>query len=124
MTNDARSGLKELSRHAKGTAIPEIYTVVGVNVVTMAGCVSGANRLASVCFMLALRMRSLIPFYKSTSSVQTSLLLTVRKAVSLIISILLFGSGWNWGIVAGGTLVSVGTMLYSWPSKQEKMKTQ
>ncbi|KIM34087.1 hypothetical protein M408DRAFT_59453, partial [Serendipita vermifera MAFF 305830] len=107
VTNDALSGLKGIVRHAKGTAIPEIYGVVAVNVVTQAGCVSGANRLAS-----------------STSSVQTSLLLTVRKAISLIVSILWFGSGWNGGIVAGGLLVSVGTMLYSWPSKHEKMKTQ
>lgn len=48
VTNDALSGLKGIVRHAKGTAIPEIYGVVAVNVVTQAGCVSGANRLASV----------------------------------------------------------------------------
>ena len=95
-----------------------------MNVVTQAGCVSGANRLASVCLSF-----SLIPFSntcdQSTSSVQTSLFLTARKAVSLIISILWFGSGWNWGVVTGGLVVSAGTMLYSWPSsKHEKIKTQ
>ncbi|KAG8849159.1 golgi uridine diphosphate-N- acetylglucosamine transporter [Serendipita sp. 411] len=99
ISRDIPSGLKSLSSHGVSTrkSIPEIYVVVFMNVITQACCISGVNRLGS-----------------TVSSVQTNLLLTARKAASLVISILLLGSGWNVGLMVGAVLVSAGTILYSW----------
>lgn len=104
MSRDVWSGLSTLARHAKvdPSPIPAIYITVAINVVAQVGCISGVNRLAS-----------------SVSSVQTNLILTARKALSLILSVLL-GNQWNKGLGLGGVLVAVGTVMYSWRVDSEK----
>ena len=47
------------------------------------------------------------------SSVSTNLVLTARKALSLVLSVWWFGSGWNRGLALGGSLVFAGSVLYS-----------
>lgn len=43
----------------------------------------------------------------------TNLVLTARKALSLVLSVWWFGSGWNRGLALGGSLVFAGSVLYS-----------
>ena len=57
---------------------------------------------------------------QTVSSVSTNLVLTARKAVSLVLSVWWFGSGWNRGLVLGGSLVFAGSVLYSTSSDPEK----
>lgn len=57
---------------------------------------------------------------QTVSSVSTNLVLTARKAFSLVLSIWWFGSGWNSGLVLGGSLVFAGSVLYSISSGPEK----
>lgn len=47
------------------------------------------------------------------SSVTVQLILTLRKAVSLAISVTFFGSGHNAPLVAGAAMVLAGTILYA-----------
>ena len=54
------------------------------------------------------------------SSVSTNLVLTARKAFSLVLSVWWFGSGWNRGLVFGGSLVFAGSVLYSMSPDLEK----
>ncbi|PVF93920.1 UAA transporter [Serendipita vermifera] len=105
VTNDVASGLSTLTNRAKQSnhIVPQLYIDVVLNIITQASCVAGANRLVS-----------------TSSSVKTSLLLTARKAVSLIISIVWFGNGWTVSLFVGGGLVAIGTLLYNWPVQKEK----
>jgi drug/metabolite transporter (DMT)-like permease len=57
---------------------------------------------------------------QTVSSVSTNLVLTARKAVSLVLSVWWFGNGWNRGLVLGGSLVFAGSVLYSNSSDPEK----
>jgi UDP-xylose/UDP-N-acetylglucosamine transporter B4 len=50
---------------------------------------------------------------QAVSSVSTNLVLTARKALSLVLSVWWFGSGWNRGLALGGSLVFAGSVLYS-----------
>jgi solute carrier family 35 (UDP-xylose/UDP-N-acetylglucosamine transporter), member B4 len=45
--------------------------------------------------------------------VSTNLVLTARKALSLVLSVWWFGSEWNRGLGLGGALVFAGSVLYS-----------
>ena len=47
------------------------------------------------------------------SSTTVNLILTLRKAASLAISVWYYGSGATWGLVVGGAMVLGGTMIYS-----------
>jgi solute carrier family 35 (UDP-xylose/UDP-N-acetylglucosamine transporter), member B4 len=87
--------------------IPAPYVPLILNTLTQLVCVSGVHRLTS-----------------RVSSLTVTLILVVRKAVSLIISVLLFGDGLNddnkmmmW---AGAASVFFGTMLYSAASAGSK----
>jgi len=77
-------------------AIKPIYVVLLMNLATQLVCVFGVNRLTS-----------------AVSSVSTNLVLTARKALSLVLSVWWFGSGWNRGLALGGSLVFAGSVLYS-----------
>ncbi|KAI0346959.1 UAA transporter [Trametopsis cervina] len=87
--------------------IPAPYIPLILNTLTQLVCVSGVHRLTS-----------------RVSSLTVTLILVVRKAVSLLISIILFGDGLSdkskammW---AGAASVFVGTMLYSIASTGSK----
>jgi UDP-xylose/UDP-N-acetylglucosamine transporter B4 len=77
--------------------IPTFYFPLLINVLTQLLCVSGVHRLTS-----------------RVSSLTVTLVLTVRKAVSLIISVVILGGGrgdpWLW---LGAGLVLAGTVLYT-----------
>ena len=63
-----------------------------------------------------------------SSAVTLNLVLSIRKVVSLVLSILAFRNPITSGHVWGIALVTVGTLLYSVPPKgerkEEKEKTQ
>jgi UDP-xylose/UDP-N-acetylglucosamine transporter B4 len=90
--------------------VPKAYLTLGINVFTQVFCAAGANRLTS-----------------RVSSLTVTLVLVVRKAVSLILSIAVFGDeGMDvsqklrlWG---GAILVFAGTVVYSMPTKKFKEK--
>lgn len=89
--------------------IPITFVMLGLNVCTQLVCSAGVNRLTS-----------------RVSSLTVSLTLVVRKAVSLIISLTLFGDGildhqQRLLLYGGAGLVFFGTILYSIPQKQEKV---
>ena len=90
-------------------SIPSFWIPLGLNVVTQLVCVSGVNRLTS-----------------RVSSLTVVLVLALRKAVSLIISVILIGKGTGnaqlWG---GSAAVLAGTVLYSLaPKPQARSRTK
>ncbi|BEI84960.1 hypothetical protein CcaverHIS002_0503610 [Cutaneotrichosporon cavernicola] len=96
----------------RDVAVPGAVFALGVNVITQGLCIRGVNRLTS-----------------RVSSTTVNLILTVRKAVSLALSVWYYGSGWSWGLIVGGAMVLGGTLVYSTaapprvePSKKEKEK--
>lgn len=89
-----------------GCWIPSFYVGLAVNVLTQLVCVNGVNRLTA-----------------RVSSLSVSLILVVRKAVSLIISVIVMnndsGSMWLW-IGAAGVLI--GTVGYTYGGMQSARK--
>lgn len=80
--------------------IPTSYLILLLNTVTQLVCVSGVHRLTS-----------------RVSSLTVTLVLVIRKAVSLVISVMLFGTGMEGArkimMWTGAGLVLVGTLGYS-----------
>ncbi|CAE6365434.1 unnamed protein product [Rhizoctonia solani] len=89
-------------------ALPSFYVPLAVNVFTQFLCVGGVHRLTS-----------------QVSSLTVTLVLVVRKAVSLWISVVLVGGNrgdvWLWG---GAMAVVVGTVLYSLDQGRPKEKVK
>ena len=92
-------------------SVPSFYVPLILNIFTQLVCISGVHRLTS-----------------RVSSLTVTLVLVVRKAVSLGISVLILGRGtgnvWLWG---GALLVLIGTITYttstaSSPKKLESKK--
>ena len=89
--------------------IPIAFVILGLNVLTQLVCVAGVNRLTS-----------------RVSSLTVTLTLVVRKAVSLVVSLVLFGDReidqqQRYLLFGGAGLVFMGTVLYS-VSNQRKQK--
>lgn len=87
--------------------VPIAFVILALNVLTQLVCVAGVNRLTS-----------------RVSSLTVTLTLVVRKAVSLIVSLTLFGDReidqrQRLLLFGGAGLVFAGTVLYSF-SKQRK----
>ncbi|KAG8865212.1 golgi uridine diphosphate-N- acetylglucosamine transporter [Tulasnella sp. 330] len=89
-------------------SIPSFWVPLAVNVVTQFFCASGVNRLTS-----------------RASSLTVTLVLVVRKAVSLGISVLFVqerpGDVWLW---AGAVLVLVGSLTYSLDGALQKTRKE
>ncbi|EPQ29710.1 uncharacterized protein PFL1_02930 [Pseudozyma flocculosa PF-1] len=80
-----------------GLWIPSFYLPLLLNVLTQLLCINGVNKLTS-----------------KVSSLTVTLVLVVRKALSLFISVMLIGRGnANPGLWIGATTVLVGTVGYS-----------
>jgi UDP-xylose/UDP-N-acetylglucosamine transporter B4 len=81
-----------------GIYVPIFWIPLIFNIATQLVCVSGVNRLTA-----------------KVSSLTVTLVLAVRKAVSLVLSVVVIGGGvgdrWLW---SGSLLVLCGTMLYTW----------
>ena len=92
--------------------LPSGYIPLVLNTLTQVICVSGVHRLTS-----------------RVSSLTVTLVLVVRKAVSLLISVLLFGSKGTepeervmmW---LGAAMVFMGTVFYSMASREQKIKRE
>ncbi|ODO06968.1 hypothetical protein I350_04331 [Cryptococcus amylolentus CBS 6273] len=76
--------------------IPSALFALALNLFTQGLCVRGVNRLTT-----------------QVNAVTVNLILTVRKAVSLGISVWYYGSGATSGLIIGGGMVLLGTILYS-----------
>ncbi|EJD07715.1 UAA transporter [Fomitiporia mediterranea MF3/22] len=94
LTKDIREGLSVLRNSRDG--VWDAHVVFAGNLVTQLLCTSGVNQLAS-----------------RVSSVSTNLVLTARKALSLCLSVWLFGSDWNYQLVIGASLVFIGSLSYA-----------
>lgn len=109
----ASNSLSQTSWHSYSSIpIPAAYLYLLLNTLTQLVCISGVHRLTS-----------------RVSSLTVTLVLVVRKAVSLIISVTLFGSGveGNKAVMMwiGAMLVFLGTFVYSFGgSKVEAKKKQ
>ncbi|WVR08120.1 hypothetical protein IAU60_005166 [Kwoniella sp. DSM 27419] len=76
--------------------VPSALFSLAVNIITQGICVRGVNRLTT-----------------RVNAVTVNLILTLRKAVSLAISVWYYGSGVTNGLLFGGAMVLLGTFLYS-----------
>lgn len=109
LSADVKQGLSSLAAQSySGTPIPFLpYVVLLANLSSQYLCVSGVNQLSS-----------------RVSSVSTNIALTVRKALSLCLSVWWFGNEWNSQLATGAGMVFVGSLLYtsatSAPSQKEK----
>ena len=94
------SGLKD----AGGIHLPVFWIPLVFNIATQLVCVSGVHRLTA-----------------KVSSLTVTLVLAVRKAVSLVLSVIVIGGGsgdkWLW---SGSLLVLLGTILYTWDGTRAK----
>ncbi|KZT39354.1 UAA transporter [Sistotremastrum suecicum HHB10207 ss-3] len=104
------TGLRALARStgtSKNSPIELALSFVPlvVNLCTQLFCVAGVNQLTS-----------------RVSSVSTNLVLTSRKAVSLMISVWWFGSGWNAQLGLGASMVFLGSIFYALSGQASKPK--
>lgn len=88
-----------------GSKVPSLVPLLALNVLTQLACINGVNRLTA-----------------RVSSVAVTLVLVVRKAASLAISVLLLNRGregaqqGNMGLLVGAVGVFAGTVAYAWGS--------
>ncbi|CAO1619693.1 unnamed protein product [Sympodiomycopsis kandeliae] len=85
-----------------GFTLPSVVPLLVYNVLTQLACINGVNRLTS-----------------KISSVGVTLVLVVRKAISLAISVLLVGGKGNDNmelLTIGALAVGIGTVGYTWSS--------
>ena len=82
-------------------SIPTAVPMLLLNAMTQYVCISGVNRLSA-----------------KSSSLTVSIVLNVRKLVSLLLSIWLFGNRLPAGVVFGAALVFLGGGLYAIPAKK------
>ena len=80
--------------------IPTAVVMLILNALTQCICISGVNRLSA-----------------KSSSLTVSIVLNIRKLVSLLLSIWLFGNKLPSGVAAGAVLVFLGGGLYAYPTK-------
>ncbi|KAF8298286.1 UAA transporter [Clavulina sp. PMI_390] len=89
-------------------SIPSFWIPLTLNVVTQLVCVSGVNRLTA-----------------RVSSLSVVLVLALRKAVSLVISVVwIGGSSGNRELWIGSAMVGVGTVLYALAPKPRPVHTR
>ena len=107
-TSSSLSPLPYLPVRPPSLWIPSFYIPLALNVLTQLVCVAGVNRLTS-----------------RVNSLTVALVLVVRKAVSLGISVLLLGSSrgntYLWG---GAAAVLVGTIGYTLGSRPKRLKDE
>ncbi|KAJ3127612.1 hypothetical protein HK098_006051 [Nowakowskiella sp. JEL0407] len=87
--------------------MPRLWLYLALNVGTQYICVSGVHKLSSIA-----------------TAVTLNLILSIRKVVSLMLSVLIFQNPFNIGHWFGALLVFVGTVVYSLPVKKAKNVTK
>ncbi|KIW83655.1 hypothetical protein Z517_02901 [Fonsecaea pedrosoi CBS 271.37] len=85
------------------SALPRPLLLLLLNAATQLLCIIGVNRLSA-----------------QSSSLTVSIVLNIRKLVSLVLSIWLFGNKLPTGVVMGATIVFVGGALYALPAPAPK----
>ena len=81
------------------SSTPSIPLTLLLNAITQYICITGVNRLAT-----------------QSSSLTVSIILNIRKLISLLLSIWLFGNSLPIGVVLGACVVAVGAGLYAVPT--------
>lgn len=94
-----------LAPYEAGLIVPSIFVYLLLNTCTQLVCVVGVNRLTG-----------------RVSSLTVTLILTVRKAISLLLSVAFYGGQGNTEMWAGAGLVFIGTIGYSIGSKSKDSK--
>lgn len=90
---------------AYALTIPSIFIYLFLNTITQLLCVMGVNRLTG-----------------RVTSLTVTLILAVRKAVSLLLSVAVYGRQANAAMWAGAALVFLGTIGYSTGSRSKHVK--
>lgn len=96
-----------LAPYGAGLIVPSIFVYLLLNTCTQLVCVVGVNRLTG-----------------RVSSLTVTLILTVRKAISLLLSVAFYGGQGNTEMWAGAGLVFIGTIGYSTGSKSKDQKVK
>ncbi|KAJ9660762.1 golgi uridine diphosphate-N- acetylglucosamine transporter [Neophaeococcomyces mojaviensis] len=82
--------------------IPRAVPMLATNCITQVVCISGVHRLST-----------------QTSALTVSIVLNIRKLVSLLLSIWLFGNNLPLGVAVGAAVVFLGGGLYGIPDKKK-----
>lgn len=94
-----------LAPYESGPIVPSIFVYLFLNTCTQLVCVVGVNRLTG-----------------RVSSLTVTLILTVRKAISLLLSVAVYGGQGNTEMWVGAGLVFIGTIGYSTGIKSNDQK--
>ncbi|KAF3938472.1 hypothetical protein ABW19_dt0204307 [Dactylella cylindrospora] len=86
----------------KNILIPSQLFYLGVNVVTQYICVRGVNFLAGM-----------------STALTVTIVLNIRKLVSLLLSIWFFGNQLSGGVITGATIVFMGAFVYGLESQRQ-----
>lgn len=86
--------------------LPQFVPLLLGNGATQIACISGVHRLST-----------------QTSALTVSIVLNIRKLVSLLLSIWLFGNKLTLGVMIGAVLVFAGGGLYSMPERRPSVKS-
>ncbi|KAI9159310.1 golgi uridine diphosphate-N- acetylglucosamine transporter [Blastocladiella emersonii ATCC 22665] len=101
LTPHLRAELAYYQTHARPNpllfGLPDLWTGLALTTGSQYLCIAAVHRVSA-----------------TTSSLSTNLLLTLRKFVSLILSIAYFRNPFGAGHVVGAALVMAGTALYAW----------
>lgn len=86
--------------------VPKAITYLVLNGITQIACISGVHHLST-----------------QTSALTVSIVLNVRKVVSLLLSIYLFGNNLPLGVLVGAAVVFFGGGLYGIPDRKTEEKS-
>lgn len=103
---DVMSTVQGSLLHWRDLVVPSALAALLLNVITQGLCVRGVNRLTAVSLeLLSTPLPNPAEPRQRVNSTTVNLVLTVRKAVSLGISVWYYGSGVNTGLAVGGAMV-------------------
>ncbi len=94
----------------RDVVVPSAFVALAINVITQGMCIRGVNRLTSVSRLCphgshaAIKINPLTDLQR-VNSTTVHLVLTLRKAVSLAVSVWYYGSGFSLGLGIGGGMV-------------------
>jgi UDP-xylose/UDP-N-acetylglucosamine transporter B4 len=94
-----------LDRLSSAILLPRPVLLLAANAATQLLCIIGVNRLST-----------------QSSSLTVSIVLNIRKLISLVLSIWLFGNELPWGVLLGAAVVFVGGGLYALPARERSKK--
>ncbi|KIW65778.1 hypothetical protein PV04_08005 [Phialophora macrospora] len=96
-----------LDRLSSAIVLPRPVLLLAANAATQLLCIIGVNRLST-----------------QSSSLTVSIVLNIRKLISLVLSIWLFGNELPWGVLLGAVVVFVGGGLYALPARDRSKRDE